>query len=658
MYALSPSVAMRRPFPFRPSVVALLVAVVCAYAELGRAAENPGEDEALDDGGAVAVPPVRTTAPSVAVPALPGDSRTRVEAEERTRQPAQWLGWERAPLLWSGNLGATWLRTDQSSSFAQSLNLNGNTYIVAPYIAQLNGGVGLQRSRVSSESGGGGESVVGSGGVSLFNQSRWPFSLAMSRSTSSAAAAAGEATATARSLGVSQRYTPEDRGFTVSANASQTSFSTSAGDESRSFSRDINYQPVLRTEMPQSFSAAATFNGNRRESLRDSAQTFSDSDVRLHHSINMVDWNGFRFDTAASARRFRLGQGVGGAGSTSLQQISTGYSWLPEDPDSRLAVSGNLSANRVAASGGGGDSLQSNAYVGTVNVTLPLAYPLTGSLGGSAFLAQSEAGNVSGQSLSGNLSYAFPVRPLGAFTYGAGVGTSASLARSTQQTGLAASLSANASQNVSRSIEYDGRGTLALALSQALAASRFTGGGLDGDSKTLMHSGTLRWAPAGAGKLQWGTGMQAQDQRTSGIGSSWSQLVRFDLTGQTALSWKENLSGSGAMDYSRQGNDSGDSSLQSQWVGTGSLMATYTNQRVWEIPRLIGRVEYRLRASPSAYGSEAGGSGLITDHILDSQLNYRIGLLQLGLQGQLQWAGGILRHSIVFSVNRAMGGAL
>lgn len=136
-------------------------------------------------------------------------------------------GWTLPPLLLNGTLGVD-LRSDRQDGAPArqqrllTATLGGATYLYAPWLAVLNGTLGLTRGTVhSADPEAGGESsqfVTGKLQLSMFPRSRFPAELRYEVADSRVdASLGGGLDYRSRSFGVTQRYRPADGGFSVSA---------------------------------------------------------------------------------------------------------------------------------------------------------------------------------------------------------------------------------------------------------------------------------------------------------------------------------------------------------------------------------------------------------------------------------------------------------
>lgn len=585
----------------------------------------------------------------------PSDARNADEAERQRDAPGQWFGYERAPIRWSGMLGLDYLKTKGSSAFLETLNLGGDSFVVAPYIVEVSGNLYVSRSQVRSEQQSNSDSLYGAGVISVFNRSRWPLRITIDGGEASTRFAGGGNSSTTRGIGIDQSYRPEDSSFAVAGRLGRSVFSSSAGDETIADSRSFTYTPTLRTEMPQTASISTSYSGFDRTAADGTVSNVATTQLNASHSINMEEWNGFRLDSMVNYSGLTDGATGASLRRTGYTQLSTAYSWLPEDPDSRLIVSGTLSANRFATEV---DGRQDNAdtYVASVNVTQPWSDRLQSSYGAQAFASISEDTEVTGQSANANLSYSAPSMKLGQFDYSWGMGGGGGVGQ-TSAGESSSSLSGTAQHGVTRTFSRQEMGTQgSLGFSQSASGTSLSGT-TKGKSATLSHQGSAAWSSF----LQDGTplsgSLQVEDRRSWGLSASWSQAARASLNAQYSLSWHEIVFAAGSLDFIRQGVSSQRSGQGGDWIGAGFLGLTYQNQKTWGVPRLMSKVEYRLSAVPET-ATGAGGDGVNLEHTLSPELSYRIGRLRLRALGMFRWGRGDPTQSLQLSINRDFGGTL
>lgn len=584
------------------------------------------------------------------------DAQTVAEAERRRDDSEGWLGYQRAPIRWSGSLGLDYLRTTGSSAFRETLNLGGDSFIIAPYIAEVGGSMFFTRSQVSSEQKGTANSLNGSGFLSLFGQSRWPTRIALSGGDSESAQGGDTSGSTMRGITIDQSYRPEDNSYALSGQLGRTTFSSTQGDLTVTQNRQLTYSPTLRTEMPQTFNASGSSVGFNRRNADGLVTSLTTRQLVATHTINMEEWNGFRFDTSLNHTGIKDSATNNETRGSDFSQVTSSYSWLPADVDSLMTVGGMLSATLFTNSVGA-SHLSNETYVGSVSVNHPLSARFQSSYGYQAFLNTGGGLRRFGQSANTALSYSSVGTGLGDFFYSWGGGGGASVSK-TSDGGATGSLAVTAQHALSRSIAPEGdAGQRTLSLSQSLSRTTLSGQ-LAGDTTSLTTSGMYTWSGSAFGGTPLTSSLAADDRRTSGIGASWSQSVRSTVNANRPLSWHETFSLSGSVDFIRQANKESEAQQDTAWIGTGFLAMTYVNQRLWKVPRLVGRVEYRLVASPSS-PSAGEGNSLVLDHALTSELNYRIGRLRFRGVANVFWTGrGQPAHSLQLSIIRDFGGTL
>lgn len=670
---LRPPALKTSPLP----LAELLAAAFCFALLPGTAGaavlDSGGEvDDALSDSAIVPVPPAGEADKPGVVPvskqgaasgntqagavAESHDAQTVEEAERRRNDSEGWMGYQRAPIRWSGSLGLDYLRTTGSSAFRETLNLGGDSFIIAPYIAEVGGSMFFTRSQVTSEQRGTANSLNGSGFLSLFGQSRWPTRIVLTGGDSESAQGGDTSGTTMRGITVDQSYRPEDNSYALSGQVGRATFSSTQGDLTVTQNRQLTYSPTLKTEMPQTFNASGSYVGFNRRNADGVVTGLTTRQLVATHTINMEEWNGFRFDTSLSHTGIKDSASNAEARGSDFSQVTSSYSWLPEDVDSLMTVGGALSATRFTNSVGASES-SSETYVGSVSVNHPLSARFQSSYGYQAFINAGGGLRRFGQSANTALSYSSVGMALGDYFYSWGGGGGASISK-TSDAGATGSLAVSAQHSLSRAFPPEGAsGQRTLSVSQSLSRTTLSGQ-LAGDTTSLTTSGNYTWSGAAFGETPLTSSLSADDRRTSGIGASWSQSVRSTVNANRPLSWHETFSLSGSVDFIRQANKESEAEQDTAWIGTGFMAMTYVNQRLWKVPRLIGRVEYRLLASPSS-PSAGEGNSLVFDHALTSELNYRIGRLRFRGVANVFWTGrGQPAHSLQLSINRDFGGTL
>ena len=625
-------------------------------------------------------------------PALPP-----AEADAPAQKPAPAAGSTTAS---DDNQGFTWflppvriggtlsygLRRDSFDGQQQSqtgltatLNASTNTYIWQPWFAHVNGGLGFTTSTDSSGTIGAASSsksvvVTGSGQLSVLPQSNFPFEAHFqrndSRVSSDLALANGYAS---QRYGFTQRYyRPEGDAMLGWDRSTQTS-----ADAGRDVQDSLQLRLAHRLELHrlQLTGDRAT---NRREITGEHAVQ---NNLSLQHSYAPDPAISVESLANISRSDYRLQQGNN---DTRLLQLSSNAFWRPADQ--AMTVTGGVrvfgleidsTGLLVNSNAAGARILNANANVG-VNYEFNRFTRINA--GANVNLAENNGAKSTSTSQSVGASYQPDSIELGSFRYN--WGTSANASNQTGAQEAERQLTLQFSHNLSRSIRLEGGSTVAMNVSQGLAATASSSAASSpAEAKAtrhLTHSGSLSWdlsQQVGAAQLR----LSASDFRALDGKQEFFQLINFQASSNLPTSGYSSWTGNLTIQAVRQGANTiidNTAPLNPQmltepsggFVTNSSGTISYQNQRIFGVRRL--RFASDLRLNSQALLPLLGSAKDQETAAWDNRLDYSIGRTQLRLNVQISRSGAQKRSldpvtgventkkinsSIMFSISRSFG---
>lgn len=635
----------------QPLAVPRQDAVLPTTAESGAdAAPTGGSGANTEPPPAEALPPAKESAVQATGkrPALPAPAVAERDAADTVRfgiAPIQWGGDISESLRWRRYTTADNLPAVSTLANMQMFNLRASSYLWQPWIATVDGGIGLLHStQTASGSSTTGNTITGSGGLSVFPRSRFPFraSYDVSDSRTSTALISASGDYSSKRLGLQQGYrtVSGESNFSASYDRSLLS-STSFGDDivsslkgaySAKFGdRQTAGLNLFHTESSQQRGASGlTLNGftalhNYRS---ESSQLTVDTNASLTDSV---------WDT----------QNAGAAitNSTRFLQAGTFANWRPSE-DKPLYVNGGLRLfnGRTEYAGAANDSLSVGANVmASYSPTRNIALSASGSVtslksGGVSSITTTQAGNAA---------YNADVIKFGKLlSYNWHLNGSV-----TNQTNSAGSndqrLTAGASHSLFYPYVLSGGSALNFTVNQGLTNMYDR---LYGSSNTLTHNGSMSWNAPQTESLSGAANLTVGDTHTFGYGEANYQFANMQLNGRKQFTMNSSLGANAGWSWNRQG-------LTGQVTTGANGSMTYLHSRAFNVRGLrysltasVNTTSYneRLLGNVDAQRTQSGYS-------LEQHLNYRIGKLDTSLSAILSRIDGKENASIYMRIARIFG---
>jgi hypothetical protein len=569
-----------------------------------------------------AAPPDLAVAPA-ASPELRSDPAS-------TEPAGNGLVWGLPPMLLSGSLGLD-LRTDRQDGVGTrqqrllTANLGVATYLYAPWLAVLNGAIGLTRGTVLGVDG---EStpeasrfITGKMQLSMFPRSRFPAELRYEVADSRVdASLAGGLDYRSRTIGVSQRYRPADGDFSVAASYERRV------QDSPDFGQDS--QESLLADFSSrwkrhQFSVSLSRNLNRRGSTGEEWDFIS---LMARHSAS---WSPTLSLESSANWVHTADQLLSGDRALTMAQASSLAVWRPGSMP--LTLTGSV---RVLSAEGSGAGAGSNLAAGVgATYEFDRNSRVNASLTATRFDGQTSLSSVS--ALSG--SYQGDQRQWGAaqWSWNASASLGAARTDARSETGV----STQVGQVLSR-VWVTGPSTWSASASQSASVALSNRTRLPDEptlddrlSRALTHTVAMTWTMPGTSGSAFGR-LSAADARQFDAEQAHLQLYNFQLSGTFELDRRRSWSGDITLQRSSQRSlplplaEGLPLAALQQSTRSASGELTWRHLAMFDVPRLNFTSRLRL----------ALNSQRLTDEIVplpqretgswENRLDYQVGRLE------------------------------
>lgn len=608
-------------------------------------------------------------------PALPRatpDASAGSKTNTATTSTARKRGWGLAPIRWGGSLSAGFRhsRSEGSSGTAAQVyegRLRVNSYIWQPYIALVSGDFGLTTTRTRDTGGDGsaasnnlsGTSINGNGTLSVFPQSRFPFTAALSLSDSRSQGSFTDSNTEYRRLSLRQNYKPPVGPWSA----------TGAYDRSEiigDFGTDIvdRLSGTYTTSLDRhSLSASGDISNSRSSDLSVGSYYAS-----VSHGFRYDDELGFNTTGTYTNQRIdssAQGEGRSFGGNVSSAQVFSFANWTPYESKWRGSATLRYFQTSSAFSG---SSFDSQNLSGSASLTWQASRNL--SMFGSLSASVSENNRTStGQSLGA--SYSGDPLSLGEFSYN--WSTSLNANNSTSSNGESSrTFGASLGHSVTRTWQLSSYSNLNASVNQTVTHSQSSGFGAT-SARSLSHSASLSLQASAADSLSGYLSASVSDSRTTGQFNSTFQMANVQLSGNWRINAYSEMNSNLTWQTNRQESDREDTVLITDEFGRPLLIKSsprsqnsslsgglgYSNMRVFGVRSLRYRLDFRAdtnRDNSRRFGNPDAERE--PDHAtldLDQRLMYRIGRLDTELQFRVAEIQERRNQLIFFRVTREFG---
>lgn len=564
-----------------------------------------------------------------------------------------------APIRWGGYTADTF-RLSQSSDqprsldHSQRLDLRASSYLWQPWMATVSGGVGLAKGLFTSDDNTGDSdstSITGFGDLTLFPQSRFPFTAGFSVTDSTSSSEITTDDMRSKRFSLRQTYRPEtgNTNFTASYQNSTMSSKLNGDDVVE------NWQGVYATTIgkhtvgidAERAESSRTQNTegllmdtfNARHSFSSGPNLTIDSNLR-HTSTNLRNRTGIDLNSSVSK----------------YLQAGSSVTWRPRE-SLPLNITGGVSLFK-AESDVNGSSSSSDVVSGNLAATYNPTRNLSLSVNGSVSAASAdEAGTNLITTQNASASYSGDALNFGKFSYHWNVSGTVSNQTDSDSSAMQA-LSLGASHGLSRDYLLTQRSSLNLNLNQS--AIQFWGGDL-GQYTNLNHSAALAYSINPSDMMSGSLTLSATDTRSIGSQRTENQFISLQGNGRAQLSTYETATLNAGLQWSRQGGSDGDQTGGAEVPESSSLYTTgsfsYQHARAFGVNNL----RYSLVANLNAQQANArllGDVDATTNPVgysLDQHFDYKIGRIDMNLTGTISSQDGEHNALLFFRIGRAFG---
>ncbi len=578
-----------------------------------------------------------------------------------------------APIRWLGNTGTSgnYFSSDggNSLSIANTLNVQANSFIGAPYIAQWSGVFGMNSSDSTfTQSNGATQKSDNSGlnfggSVNVFPVSRFPFSATYNHGTSESRVGENRAPTTNTSLGLRQQYRTEG-GDTYAANYNRNSF-VSGANTSRNSS--LNGSVSVRRVFDPDHYLAGDHSLNASLAFSPSTSDLGGQTSRLLNANASHNWtvhedlNIGNSLTLASAQR---NQFVGDTLSREDSRVllaATNFVWRPvEELPLTLTGGGSFAQTQVIVA----DDVVSQQTL-AANVSTSYRFNNNLSASGNAFVAttSSGVGRITSGGAGANASYTGDPIKFGDYSYGWNLGTGVSGNVATQGSN-SFGLSVSAGHGLTRILLINDAQALNLNAGQTLSYNQTQAG----PATALSHSLGAAWRAGYGEALTVSLSANFSDNISTGqsgnnhyrnmslVGNGQYQISsRAALTLNANINWSQNLAGTSAQQQVINGLISNDNQSQA----SGSFSLGYVHSSPFSIRNLNYNASVLwINSQSSVRLAESDPLGSLAQKSVSFQqlLDYRIGRLTFRLNHAMIDQAGRKSASIFGSVNREFDG--
>jgi len=538
-----------------------------------------------------------------------------------------------------------------STSQRVTVKVNAATYIWQPWIALLDGGLGLSWSQLDQDgSGQNGELITGNARLRLFPRSHFPFEAFLERNSSNLEGDRAGPDLVTTSYGFSQQYNPKDGGRYSFRYRHTTRTEEQAGTTLIGSKEDDDFFAVRLSR------ALGLHSFVLRSELEKTDKTSPDEE--LTRTLHLLTHR-FRPDASLSVDNFvSINDSVydrdSGESRFTVQQLNSVVFWRPKS-EKPLLVTGTALVQGVDA-GGSGAASETQSIILNGGATYRWSPSLMLRANAGITSTQTEgAEDIFTTSQRVGADYGPPGIPLGEFEYNwntsGELGNRTGVEDENGNSGSVQEISASLGHSLTRSISLGEESSLNFAVGQHGSASEDTA---DSSQQTLTHTASAGWNQH-RGSTSTLVRVSANDTRRFGDDKSVFQLVNLQASRNQQLSRLSSLSGNLTVQASRSQME--DDSESGNWTTLASIDVLYRHHRFLGVPRLEFSSELNFRSENLIpLFEKAQGENEREDRAWRNRLDYRIGRMEMSLRAHLNETDGQMNTVIYFQVRRNFGG--
>lgn len=545
------------------------------------------------------------------------------------------------PLRWWGSVSYD-LReefAEEGNISSQSLmgQVNASTYLWAPWLAQVSGGLGLSFYTVEADRQQEGEVVTGNIRLNLFPVSHFPFEAYFDFNDSRQDGSVVSEQFTTTRYGIKQGYSP------VNSNTRYL-FGYDHTTQTRAKTGDDNFD-ALQLEMSTQLKSHS-FQVNGRMTENSSADGTLDSSYRSLAGQHAWRPSGrFSLENLANLTYTESDAGASPLESTFLQLNSQGI-W--RDKTDKWLVTGGVRMFGFSTA-----INATEAEIRSLNLNLGANYQYSAAtrLFGNYNVTQTEGATTSGLTTSQTLGASYQPTPLpfGKWNYVWGALGSAS--NRTGEIDSGQHVSAQLNHGLNRAYSLTDRSSVSLNLSQNLSSE------VDTSAESIFrisHAASASWSLTQDSALTLLMRVSLSDSRSLAGPSQVFQLLNVQVSRNQQLSNRSGLTGNLTLQATRQESDAG--VVTQNLSGSGDLV--YQHQRTFNIPRLRFTSDLRLNLSESQtqnIGELIPNSREQESMSWENRFDYLIGRTNLSLSLRASMVDGKERELLMFRITRQFG---
>ncbi len=610
------------------------------------------------------------TAVAAAESAPQGDGKDKPE----TQKGRSFLGlklWGVPPIRWGGDISL-----DLRSQFQQgqprrisayeNLGLRASSYIWQPWFAQVNGLLRMFKSQdglgaKGGDAGTGGAkstSLGGTGTLTLFPVSRFPFSASYDVADSRANSELITSNYTSKRLALRQSYSP------LQGNSNYSLAYDRSAIESTSFAGDVA-QSLTLAASEQSGAHSLSFNGNRYRDTPSGGDSSNLARYVINHSYRPNSTLSVESFANYSTNDYRLNSNSASPwqNRSSFVQLNSFANWRPSET-SPLSVTGG---GRLFTTRTENNGIESSSNSLAANAAASYQYNRNVMLNAGANINQVESGgnHTLATNLNGGANYTSDIVSWGAYRYGWNGGANLSTYNQGGGAGAAGAGSKRSTfntrigHNINRQFTLGDNSSIGIFASQAYAR---VADSVYPTSQTLVHNGGLNWSRRAGEAASGMLGLTASDSRTTGLLKQHFEMVNLQASGQFRTSQHGFLNANFTVQGTRQSSSSASSPFTGLAAPTGFNTNTsgsvgFQHMRAFGVAGLrsltsynVNQYQYRTR-----FDGDINAPIERVNHALEQRFDYSIGRIDLRLSLRIAELEGRTNGLLFFTLTRQFG---
>ena len=586
--------------------------------------------------------------------------------------------WRIPPIRWGGTIGVQASQTSNSegmraTSLQETISLRGASYIYQPWMAQVSGALmlatgGAKSSSPQDESQNGTTSLSGGGSLNLFPVSRFPAMVTYELSNSRNSSEIVSNHYTHSRLGLRQSYRPEQGDYQMSASFNRSDIDV--GSQGKSAVNVLQGDFSGRRE-GHSLQTGASFSTSAHNMTGEGSRLLS---LNGQHAYQVFE--NLTLNSLASVTDNAINYSQGALGMVQshgrFMQFNSSANWQPEEDEEGeqipLNVSGGVNAFSAQSDTG---NFSTNTLSLGANLSASYRYSPNLSLHSNGMLTSVTNGGMGSQMLAlvgAGANYAGDPLNFEKFSYSWNVGANGNIVTGGNQ-GSIQTVSGQFGHTLARPVEIDATSGLYFTLGQSVADTASSQGG---NSASISHNAGATYRISRGLDLSGSAALSLSDTMTTGANVGHFSSLSLNLFGQAQINSRSSANVNLAFQYSTVSSSTtvgdnavvSDSTLQNDASRDRKSTnifgsAGYTHQRLFGLRGLRYSLNFNANVLPSVEGERLAGNPDApvnnVAYVLENNVDYRIGLLDLRLRGAITDTAGRKNALVFFSVTRQFG---